>query len=628
MMQFKPSLIVKRLVVKQNSKNVYDEKFRSGVNIIRGMNSSGKSTIADFLFYSLGGDLTKLKNEANQCSHVLVEVSLSGYIFTLKREVKEGGRKGMDIFGGNIDDSISASTDKWTRHPYNADTKESFYQVIFKELGMPYSKSQDKNSLTMHQLLRMMYVDQMTSPDRLFKFDKFDSPNKRKAIGELLIGLSDFNLYEKRVRLQRLELSLDSRVKEIKTIHSFLGETIKTVDQIDQEISEKRISIDDIELNIESLGTNSESDSSSEEKILNQLITDVQQNRVSYSQRQHEIAKTSFEIGDSVLFIESLQRRLIALKETKSTINVLSDIAFNHCPACQTRVVKKESGCTLCGTAKNECENDVDPTFKVRKEIEFQIAESKKVIELKQLRLDRLRVTLNQVSTELGELERDLDVIRKPQRTINVVLRQKISEIGSLRNEIKNLNSSKNEFSKLYALYDQRDALQKEVTQLKDAIYLLESKTSSEFSRKKKRLSESTLELLQADTGDEEIFSEGNKVEFDFAEDRVTIDDRALFSASSMVYLKNSFRLAMLKCSCEDKTYLYPRFLLMDNIEDKGMKEGRSQPFQKEIVKLSESLTVEHQIIFTTSMIAPDLDNSKYCIGDFYHKDNKTLKIN
>jgi hypothetical protein len=155
----------------------------------------------------------------------------------------------------------------------------------------------------------------------------------------------------------------------------------------------------------------------------------------------------------------------------------------------------------------------------------------------------------------------------------------------------------------------------------------LESKVSNELNRKKKKLSESTLELLRADTGDEEIFSEGNKVDFDFAEDRVTIDDRALFSASSMVYLKNSFRLAMLKCSCEDKTYLYPRFLLMDNIEDKGMKEGRSQPFQKEIVKLSESLTVEHQIIFTTSMIAPDLDNSKYCVGDFYHKENKTLKI-
>jgi len=83
----------------------------------------------------------------------------------------------------------------------------------------------------------------------------------------------------------------------------------------------------------------------------------------------------------------------------------------------------------------------------------------------------------------------------------------------------------------------------------------------------------------------------------------------------------------MLKASCEDASYLYPRFLLMDNIEDKGMEEERSQLFQHEIIKLSEGLTTVHQIIFTTSMIAPDLNCSDYCIGDFYNEQNKTLKI-
>jgi len=149
----------------------------------------------------------------------------------------------------------------------------------------------------------------------------------------------------------------------------------------------------------------------------------------------------------------------------------------------------------------------------------------------------------------------------------------------------------------------------------------------NDLKAKKRKLSAATLDVLKADAGHEEIFVDGSKVEFDFAEDRVTIDDRALFSASSMVYLKNAFRLAMLKCSCEDSSYLYPRFLLMDNIEDKGMEEERSQLFQREIVKLSNSLNVEHQIIFTTSMIDSDLNHSKYCVGDFYNMHNKTLKV-
>lgn len=626
MTQYKPFLLVKRLVITKGKSIAYDEKFTAGVNIIRGVNSSGKSTISDFIFYGLGGDVTKLKNEAKQCSFVFVEVSLSGNVFTLKREIAEGGRKGMDIYSGGYEAASIAAVTDWTRHPYNANTKESFYQALFKELGMPYSKSDDKNSITMHQLLRMLYVDQMTSPDRLFKFDKFDSPNKRQAIGELLVGLSDFELYEKRVRLQSLKLALENRIKEINTIHSFLGGTIKSVGEIDSEIEEKRKEIDALEREVESFSSPLE-DGSTEDEVLKKLIVEVQEARGQYTASQQEIAKTSFEINDSQMFIESLIRRVTALKETQDTINALSDIAFNHCPACQTEVQAKPTGCSLCGTTKPESDTDIDPTFKVRKEIEFQIAESRLLIEKKQKRLDEQRIESNQLETKLGELERDLEIIHKPQRAVNIQLRQKLSEIGGLRNEIRTLNKSKKEFAKLYGLYDERDTLQKDFNKLDDEIARLTQRMEYALKAKKRKLSKATLEVLQADTGHEEIFVDGSKVEFDFAEDRVTIDDRALFSASSMVYLKNAFRLAMLKCSCEDPSYLYPRFLLMDNIEDKGMEAERSQLFQREIVKLSNSLDVEHQIIFTTSMIDSCLNQSKYCVGDFYNMQNKTLKV-
>ncbi|HEY8272850.1 MAG TPA: hypothetical protein VIG33_18295, partial [Pseudobdellovibrionaceae bacterium] len=514
------------------------------------------------------------------------------------------------------------------RYPYNADTKESFYQAIFKELGLPYSKSEDNNSITMHQLLRMMYVDQMTSPDRLFKFDRFDSPNKRKAIGELLIGLSDFSLYEKRVSLQKLEATLDNRLKEIKTIHTFLGGTIKTVDEIDSEIHEKQAEIDKLEEEIEDSFSNTGNvESEEEEAILHKLAADIKKAREEHTRINEKISRTSFEINDSQLFIASLNARIVALRETKNTINALSDIAFNHCPACQVELVKKASGCSVCGSEKSEDENDIDPTFKVRKEIEFQIAESKKLIDIKQHRLGEYRVNFNQICTRLGELERNLDALRKPQRNINIQLRLKLNEVGALKSQITALNNSKGEFAKLYGLYDEREALQGQVNSLKSEIQRAEAKVEREITNKKLRLSALTLELIRADKNHEEIFNEGQIVDFDFAEDRVTIDDRALFSASSMVYLKNSFRLAMLKASCEDASYLYPRFLLMDNVEDKGMEEERSQLFQHEIIKMSEDLTTVHQIIFTTSMIAPKLNYSDYCVGDFYNEQNKTLKI-
>ena len=50
------SFWIRRLRVLRRGAPVYDQSYHLGVNIIRGENGSGKSTIADFIFYILGGE--------------------------------------------------------------------------------------------------------------------------------------------------------------------------------------------------------------------------------------------------------------------------------------------------------------------------------------------------------------------------------------------------------------------------------------------------------------------------------------------------------------------------------------------------------------------------------------------
>jgi len=45
------------------------------------------------------------------------------------------------------------------------------------------------------------------------------------------------------------------------------------------------------------------------------------------------------------------------------------------------------------------------------------------------------------------------------------------------------------------------------------------------------------------------------------------------------------------------------------------------------IKTVSDDIDVDHQIIFTTSMIAPDLDTKELTVGDLYDFNNKSLKI-
>ena len=65
----------------------------------------------------------------------------------------------------------------------------------------------------------------------------------------------------------------------------------------------------------------------------------------------------------------------------------------------------------------------------------------------------------------------------------------------------------------------------------------------------------------------------------------------------------------------------------MDNIEDKGMVAKRSQKFQHLIIDSLDEIESEFQIIFTTSMIADDLDNTPYCVGPYYPEGSYTLDL-
>jgi hypothetical protein len=623
MTQYKPYLIVKRLLILKSGKKVYDQDFQEGVNIIRGKNSSGKSTIIDFIFFALGGDLNKWKPEAKSCDDIYIEVSLSGKVFVFKRDVTDKPKQGMEIFEGTIEKALTSKIYNWLKYPYSAtDNKESFYQVIFKELGIPYSKSDNNNSISMHQLLRLMYVDQMTSIDRLFKFDQFDSPNKRNAIGELMIGLSDFSLYEYRVRFQKLESMLDSKIKDINILHEFLGDQIKTIESIDKEIDLKNDHLIKLEIILREVSTSSHEIDANELTLLRKTISELRENL-----REKIDAKESniFEIADSQKFIQSLESRLLAIDDTTRVINALSDIGFHYCPACFNEVNQSSKGCVLCGLPSTAKPND--PTFKIRKEIEFQIRESNHLIEIKQNRLANIETVINQTQKNLDNKILNLSQMEKPVKEINQKSRSVLMEIGATNNEIFELNSSKTKFAKLHQLYEIRDQLQKDVNNLRDEIERKEMGLAFELNRKKNVISNLTLDILHEDKDHEETFRDGKKVDFDFGEDRVTIDNRALFSASSMVYLKNAFRLALLEASCTDASYLYPRFLLMDNVEDKGMEPKRSHQFQKEIIKASAKIKVPHQIIFTTSMIDPELEGTDYCIGPFYDDHNKTLKF-
>ena len=129
------------------------------------------------------------------------------------------------------------------------------------------------------------------------------------------------------------------------------------------------------------------------------------------------------------------------------------------------------------------------------------------------------------------------------------------------------------------------------------------------------------------DGGYEASFEAPEEVSFDFAKNKMFVNGRSKFSASSMVIMKNSIRAAIFVQSLKDKKVRFPRLLLNDNMEDKGMTPERSQNFQRNLVEICTEQNSPYQLIFTTSMIAQELEDDRYVAGPFYKKGDHTLEL-
>ena len=83
MTMFKPTLMVDQISIYKNTNLVFDCIFHKGVNIVSGHNSSGKTTILDFIAYTLGAENIPWKQEALLCDTTFAQISLNGKKLTI-----------------------------------------------------------------------------------------------------------------------------------------------------------------------------------------------------------------------------------------------------------------------------------------------------------------------------------------------------------------------------------------------------------------------------------------------------------------------------------------------------------------------------------------------------------------
>lgn len=631
-MQMPSFLMVKRFLVRRGENFVYDQEFRLGINIIRGDNTTGKSTIVDLMYFSLGAELTEWTTEQAKCDETLIEVQLNYSSYCLRREITETGKSAMYIYEGKFDNAIKDAS-KWYRFPnVRNDSTQSYSQKLFELLALPSHKTDDSKNLTMHQILRLMYIDQLSETTKLLKEEKrFDNAPLRRAIGEYLLGLDNLDAHNIRQELIEANSRFDKANAELRAIYRFMGSTNSIIreEHINSEIKSIENEIDELqerkkEVQAEKIEKLNDDVKDRVRKISEKIdgLTNVMQTL------QEDKEELNLEIVDTSLFLHSLDQRLEALEQSKSTNSELGELIFKYCPACLTPI-KSHDDSDSCGLCKENLSGSQRhyAYIQMSNEIHFQKKESEQLLGI-------YRDRVAHINTELPSTSREIDYLKDEYRSFVSSIdsaESMLSEIGNAigykRGIISSLEDKREMIGEVEKLIKTKKRAQDDINDLGEKLDQIEAATKHRYDAVYSSIEEIAIDLLHKDGGYEEVFEHVEEVSFDFSRDKMSINGRSKFSASSMVVMKNAIRIAIYLHCINDKGSRLPRFLLLDNIEDKGMTESRSQNFQRQLVSMCDDLETDYQLIFTTSMIDPELDKSDYVVGPFYKKGDHTLRF-
>ena len=634
-MQYSPTLIVNRVVVERSSAVVYEGAFHRGVNILRGDNSSGKSTIMNFIFYGLGGDLGDWSDVAQLCTRVVVEASFNGMVATLAREISTETGRPMDIYAGSYEASMLAPAVEWKRYPYKRSASlESFSQVLFRLLDIPEVANDETGNLTIHQILRLLYADQLSPVEQIFKFERFDPPTLRDTIGRLLCGAYDSELYNNDVRLKVLAKDFESVSAELRSLFSVLGRTEQahTLDWIEGQrrvLEEERARVQrEIERTEQTLFTSGAQDELTL-KAQEKVYAEVQRLQRELGSARKELDSLALTIADSDLFIVSLKAKIEALADSKSVAENLGGIHFRSCPACYAPVEESghEHACHLCKTPfdASSAQNRIVALIN---ESGRQLKQSRLLQERRRARLEELGAQNRALHEEWVRASRRLlETQGLPSSEARVELRKLTREAGYLDRQAEDIEAKVALASEINKLSTQKEALNGEITRLRTRNEQLKYAHARRLNQAYALVESEIKTLLHEDLRRQDAFIAAKHVEFDFGANSLAVDGQTYFSASSRVILKSSFFVGFLQAARKDAAFRHPRFCMLDTIEDKGMEQARSHNFQRLIVKRSRELNVEHQIIFATAMIAPELDDPELTVGDHSTLDKPTIDI-
>lgn len=625
-------LALKRLRVTRGGAPVYDETFHLGTNIIRGENGSGKSTISDFIFFALGGEFDAWKETARLCDEVQAEIITASGTLTIRRGTSSKLEPAL-VFFGPIDEAATSGINGWQRFGIRrvaGDTNISFSQLLFRSCQIPEAATVGGANVTAHQILRLMYSDQQTPAGKLFRFETFDTRDIRQAVGDLMIGVNGYRLYDTQLELRQTRAAYSEKERDYNAALAALPSvdglsTLASLEarfvQIEKDREQALQQIASVDDSVNTDQTN---------RFL--ALRDSSRKSLNSASRALQIVEQQIQSVDHQL--AETQSFLVYLLDIQSKLSVSSDISehlgdleFQYCPACLRPLPDHGDGhCVVCGQAIDE-ERQRSRFLELKIDNELQVRETRQLLASKSAEREDLGRRAREARAQYREGVQDFATQFENSAPREAFLAERHRVLGRLDRERVYLESLRDAVTRLDSLSADRHALNNRIAELEASQKRLFSSAQSRTQQALGIIDRIGKSILKQDLSRQDEFEDPTTFSVNFADDAILVDGKMNFAESSNVIAKNSAILAIFSAATLDDDFWHPRFVLFDNVEDKGMEEIRSHNFQKIIVERSRAARLPHQVIFTTSMMSPDLEGQGLTVGPKYTRSNKALRF-
>ncbi|MEU8061794.1 AAA family ATPase [Microbispora bryophytorum] len=325
--------------------------FPSDLTVLAGRTGVGKTTLLELIKYGFGGDGALADVVRNHVDGVTLEVTLGESRLRIYRSIDTAKRNVV-----RIDDLITQ--ERLPDHFIDHRQQPSLNTLLMKALGLPddaraaartKGSSRAGDRITFADIFSYLYVPQSAINREIAHSEEGYREPKRKAVFELLFGLTNTDILKMQSEINRLNGVITEAEKEYSTVLAFLRES-NTAERIDAEaafqeaIAEQRAAEEEQRRLRDSIDPIADR----ETQALRDLLAEAERGLAEVRSAVIDLTRKQGEyLGER----RRVQADLSRLERMHDAGERLADIEFVVCPRCMQSLAGREiphGSCRVC----------------------------------------------------------------------------------------------------------------------------------------------------------------------------------------------------------------------------------------------------------------------------------------